>query len=171
MSEQNVLRNASVRPGAAISSANTGGAQYQPTASQSIVKGLLSGIADSRVTVPKGNKSHWYLRRSSSLTHRSRPANDRFFAGADSLVADPPILGKRTFCSQWAQSYAGFVFFKQQHVARTDPERPADGKRNSNLSFRRNPRVFLQRLASGFLTLLHSSLLGVKRLKDWPIRA
>jgi hypothetical protein len=41
-------------------------------------------------------------------------------------IPDPPVLGKRTFCSYRTHSDAGLVFFKQQHVARAYPERPAD---------------------------------------------
>lgn len=82
--------------------------------------------------------------RPSSLTHRSRPANDRFLPGADSPVADPTVLGKWTFCSYWAHSHAGLVFFKQQHVARAYPERPANGNWHGNPAFRSNLRPFLQ---------------------------
>jgi len=83
-------------------------------------------------------------RWSSSFAHLSRPANDCFLPGADTPVADPPVFGKRTFCSYWPHSYAGLIFFKQQHVARTYPECPAYGKGHGNSAFRRNLRLCLQ---------------------------
>jgi hypothetical protein len=69
VSEQNLLRNASVRPGAAISSANPGALSTNEPC-QSIVKGLLSGIADGRVAILKGD-NHIDIDRS---RHRSRIA-------------------------------------------------------------------------------------------------
>jgi hypothetical protein len=63
---------------------------------------LIAGVA-----VPKRNNHIWYPPRSSSLAHCSRPANDRFLAGADSPIAGPTVLGKRAFCPYRTHSYAG----------------------------------------------------------------
>ena len=85
-----------------------------------------------------------YRARPSSFAHRSCPANDRFLPRADSPVADPTILGKWTLCSYRTHPHSGLVFFKQQHVARAYPERPADSNGHGNPAFRCNLCMFLQ---------------------------